>query len=69
MRKQRFKILRKTLAPIILIVLTTLLLGLMNTVFVKPEDEGSWRYYVGYLFLFIAAVNILVLIIKLRKPS
>ena len=57
------------LAPIILIVLTTLLLGLMNTVFVKPEDEGSWRNYVGYLFLLIAAVNIVVLIIKLRKPS
>ena len=57
------------LAPIILIVLTTLLLGLMNTVFVKPGDEGSWRIYVGCFFLLVAAVNIVLLIIKLRKPS
>ena len=57
------------LAPIILTVFTTLSLGLMNTVFVKPEDEGSWRIYVGCFFLLVAAVNIVLLIIKLRKPS
>ena len=57
------------LAPIILTILTTLLLGLINTVFVKPGDEGSWRIYVGCFFLLIAAVNIVLLVIRLRKPS
>ena len=59
----------KKMTPIILTILTTLLLGLMNTVFVKPEDEGSWRIYIGCFFLLIAAVNIVFLIIRLRKPS
>jgi len=72
MRQQRFKMrsfcafINKQL-PTILLVLTTLLLGLMNTVFVKAEDEGSWRIYVGCFFLLIAAVNIVLLIIRLRK--
>jgi len=63
MRSEKFR----KLMPTVLIILTTLLVGLMNTVFVRPEDVGSWRFYVGYLFLLIAVINIIVLIIALRK--
>lgn len=34
-----------------------ILVGLMNTVFIRTEDISSWKNYVGYLFLITALVD------------
>ena len=34
-----------------------IIVGLMNTVFIKPEDIGTWKNYVGYGFLLLAVVD------------
>ena len=47
---------------LILIFTTTLLVGLMNTVLIRAEDVGSWKNYVGYLFLLIAMINFILLV-------
>ena len=62
MKKQRNKLL-----PILLILLTTVIVGLMNTVFIRPEDLGTWKNCVGYAFLLIALGNLLILVLKLRS--
>ena len=36
---------------------TFILVGLMNTAFIRPEDTGTWRNYAGYLFLLMAVVD------------
>jgi len=38
------------------------IIGLMNTVFIRPEDIGRWRNYVGYLFLLLAVIDTVLLI-------
>lgn len=38
------------------------LLGLMNTVFLKPEDIGSWREPVGVVLLVLAFVYAFVFV-------
>lgn len=43
------------------------IIGLMNTIFAKPEDIGSYKNYLGMLFLVIAAVDALVLIFNFKK--
>lgn len=57
------------LLPGVLIILTTTVVGLMNTVFIRPEDLGTWKNYVGYAFLLIAVMSIVALIIRLRKSG
>jgi uncharacterized membrane protein YfhO len=49
--------------------LTLIIVGLLNTVFIRPEDIGSWKNYLGYLLLILAAVDIAVLIWKKLKKS
>ncbi|NVK50817.1 MAG: hypothetical protein HWE09_13690 [Cyclobacteriaceae bacterium] len=39
-----------------------LIIGLMNTVFVKPEDVGTWKNYLGYGLLILALVDAFFLI-------
>jgi hypothetical protein len=39
-------------------ILLFVIIGLFNTVFIRPEDIGSWKNYVGYSLLFIAAVEV-----------
>ena len=34
------------------------LIGLMNTALIRPEDVGSWKYYAGIAFLIIAVADI-----------
>ena len=53
----------------IVIVITTLLIAIFNTVLIKPEDAGSWKNYVGYAFLIIASINIIILLRIIRKES
>ena len=53
----------------IIIVVTTLAIGLFNTLFIRPEDAGTWKNVAGYVFLIIALVNILILIFVIRKRN
>ena len=53
----------------LIIIITTLLVGLMNTVLIRAEDVDSWKNYVGYLFLIIAAINLFYLLLKDVKQS
>lgn len=39
-----------------------LIIGLMNTVFIRPEDIGCWKNYFGYLFLLLAAIDTFFLV-------
>lgn len=39
-----------------------IIVGLFNTVFIKPEDVGTWKNYVGYAFLVLAVFDIIFLI-------
>lgn len=41
-----------------------LIMGLFNTVFIKPEDAGTYKEYLGYFFLFLVAAEIVGLIKK-----
>ena len=50
-------------------ILTAIVIGLMNTVFIRPEDVGSWENYVGYLFLIIAAIDLFYLLLMSFKQS
>ena len=52
-----------------IIIATTLIVGLFNTVLLKPEDVGTWKNYVGYAFLVICIVNIGIFISLLRKKQ
>ncbi len=42
------------------------IVGLLNTVLLRPEHVDSWRPWVGWLFLVAAAVNTVTLFIKER---
>jgi predicted neutral ceramidase superfamily lipid hydrolase len=53
----------------IIIVVTTLVVGLFNTLLIRPEDVGTWRNYVGYAFLIIALVNIVIMFLIIRKKA
>jgi hypothetical protein len=33
------------------------ILGLLNTLFARPEDVGSWKYWLGWGLLVVAAVD------------
>ncbi|NVJ87178.1 MAG: hypothetical protein HWE15_12780 [Algoriphagus sp.] len=47
-----------------------LVIGLMNTVFVKPEDVGSFKNYLGYVLLVLGIIDTFFVIrkqIKLKK--
>lgn len=48
-------------------MLTFATVGILNTVLIKTEDIGSWKNYVGYLFLALAIYDIVILILYFRK--
>ncbi len=52
-----------------IIVAATLIIGLFNTVLLRPEDIGTWKNYVGYGFLVICLVNIVILFFIIRKNN
>ena len=33
------------------------LLGLMNTLFIRPEEVGTLKNYIGYIFLILAILD------------
>jgi hypothetical protein len=53
MKKKTWTIIRTALFFVI---------GLMNTAFIRPEDVGSWKNYLGYFFLLLAVADSFFLI-------
>lgn len=53
----------------IIIILTTFVVGLFNTLLLKPEDTGTWKNYVGYGFLLICLINVFWFLILIGKKS
>lgn len=47
--------------------LSFILIGLVNTLWAKPEDVGSWKTYFGFFFLILAVADILLLGIYWRR--
>jgi len=41
-------------------------IGLFNTLLARPEDVGSWKYYLGWLFLVIAVADTVAIARKER---
>ena len=48
---------------------TYIIIGLLNTAFIKSEDIGTWKNYVGYFFLTLVMVDVVVLFIKKKKNN
>ncbi len=46
-----------------------IIIGLMNTVLLRPEDIGTWKNYAGYTFLAIAIFDIIYSLVQLRKEN
>ena len=47
---------------------TFYVIGILNTLLIKPEDVGSWKNYLGYAFMIIAVLDSINLIkIQLNK--
>ena len=45
------------------------LVGLMNTLFIKQSNIGSWIQYLGYAILVIALIDTLYIIYYFRKTK
>ena len=43
------------------------IVGLMNTVWARPEDVGGWRTWVGAALLVLAAIDSVVLLLRERR--
>jgi len=43
------------------------IIGLMNTVWIRPEDVGSWKNFVGWAILAIAVVDTVLLFRRERR--
>ncbi len=48
-------------------ILTFIIVGVFNTLFIKPEDIGTWKNYLGYFLLAFAIYDIVTTIIRYRK--
>ena len=46
-----------------------IVVGLLNTVFIRVEDIGSWENYLGYFFLLLAAIDTFVIAKNLLKSK
>lgn len=43
------------------------LIGLMNTLWARPEDAGSWKWWVGVVLLVAAAADTVALYLRERR--
>jgi hypothetical protein len=50
----------------ILRTLTFLIVGLMNTLLIRPEDLGTWKNYLGFLFLALVLFDLIMYFVKKR---
>jgi len=48
--------------------LTFITVGLFNTVLIRSEDVGTWKNFIGYIFILCAILDIVSLFFK-RKRS
>lgn len=48
-------------------ILTFIIVGVLNTVLIRPQDLGSLKNYMGYLLLILAATDIVYLLYKKLK--
>ncbi len=46
---------------------TFIIVGLLNTVFIRAEDVGSWKNYIGYAFLVVATYDTFSVLKELIK--
>lgn len=60
MKKRTWGILRTALFIIV---------GLFNTVLIRPEDIGTWKNYLGYALLLIGIIDAFFLIKNYLKKS
>jgi len=49
--------------------LTFIVVGLMNTILIRPEDVGTWKNYIVYFLLLLAVYDIVILIVKSRRKT
>ncbi len=47
--------------------LTFIVVGLINTVFIRAEDVGSWKNYIGYLLIVLAIYDITAIVMGYLK--
>ena len=47
--------------------ITFVIVGLFNTVFIQPEDIGTWKNYLGYGLLILALIDVILLIKNRNK--
>lgn len=50
-------------------VLLFWIVGLMNTVLIRPEDVGTWKNYVGFFLIGLAIADSILIIINLIKTK
>ena len=43
------------------------LIGILNTLFIKPEEIGTWKNYLGYAILIVAVVDTIFLVKNIVK--
>lgn len=48
---------------------TFYIVGLMNTLFLRAEDVGGWKNYIGWLLLAIAVVDSVVIYFQWKKKK
>ena len=54
---------------IIVRIIVLLIVGLMNTVFIAPENSGTWRIYFGYFLLLLVLIDIIRLVRRLTAKN
>jgi hypothetical protein len=50
-------------------VLLFWIVGLMNTVLIRPEDVGTWKNYVGFFLIGLAIADSILILINLIKTK
>jgi len=48
-------------------VVAFLVVGLMNTVLIRTEEIGTWKNYLGYLFLALVVFDVIMFTVKKIK--
>ena len=43
---------------------TFILVGIINTILIRPEDIGTWKNYLGYLLLILGAIDLIIFLKK-----
>ena len=41
--------------------------GLLNTAFLKPDDVGTWKHWIGWLLIVLAVLDSVALVWRWRR--